>query len=427
MTVNGLRAALIAASVSLPLVVGVEAAQAACSNPSLGVSEAKAKQGDRVAFEISDTTPGAEYLLKVGDEELKSGTASGSSVSGSFKMPNLGEATHPAQVQAVLAHDECENSPWKVREAITYQVASGKKTSGPVNQRLGQNPLAVQLRRLRQQQRLQNAKRQEEARKRAEKQREKQERQQAKKKRVAAKLQAAARKQREKQARQQRAQQRALQKQLEAARRQREEKSAPKKKTESQSEDATTVSQRRGSGGEGSKPFIALGLLYALLGGLGGGGFLLYRRSQSGKSAPADVDAAPPLAREFGEEFELPSTKKPAPVNASGENGEAPEAPDSDLSEEEAAAEKERLEAELRRVFTEAGIDAEVDGILADVQAEAERRGVPVDANLMMQLLCGGEEGQANLSEPAEGRLRSKLEAIVAEEKERLALQHPES
>jgi hypothetical protein len=333
-------------------------------------------------------------------------------------MPDLGSPSREAQVQAVLAHDECENSPWKVSEPIAYQVAAPKKGSGQGQQQGQQSPLARQLAHLRERQVEQNAKRKEEARKRAKKQAEA-------RKRKAAKIRAAARKQAQKRKEQQAKQQRAFRKQLEAVRRQREEQQAKRQKNKQQT--PRTATQRARSGAtEGTKPFIALGLLYAFLGGLGGGGFLLYRRSQRGVRA-AEVDAAGPLQREFGEEFDIqPKGKKPEPDEAPAD-GETPALAGNGVPEETAEAEKERLEAELRRILTEAGIHAELEGIIADIQAEAERRGVPVDADLMLQLLFDGEQGQSNLSEPAEARLRSKLEEIVAEEKERLALQHPES
>jgi hypothetical protein len=78
---------------------------------------------------------------------------------------------------------------------------------------------------------------------------------------------------------------------------------------------------------------------------------------------------------------------------------------------------REQVETELQRILDDAGLHTEVDGILADAKAEAQRQGVPIDSELMLRALCEETNGAAKLSDSAKGELESRFKRIVAEER----------
>ena len=78
---------------------------------------------------------------------------------------------------------------------------------------------------------------------------------------------------------------------------------------------------------------------------------------------------------------------------------------------------REQVETELQRILDDAGLHTEVDGILADARAEAQRQGVPIDSELMLRALCEDTNGAAKLSDSAKGELESRFKRIVAEER----------
>jgi len=78
---------------------------------------------------------------------------------------------------------------------------------------------------------------------------------------------------------------------------------------------------------------------------------------------------------------------------------------------------REQVETELQRILDDAGLHTEVDGILADAKAEAQRQGVPIDSELMLRALCEDTNGAAQLSDSAKGELESRFKRIVAEER----------
>lgn len=461
-----LRAGLIAVSLLLPLALGTAGAHAACSEPELEIAKTNAQAGDTVAFSITGATPGTEYLLKVGDSELNAGTASATTVSDSFKMPDFGAKGRQANVQAVLAHEQCENSPWKLVQPITYRVPAAKKKAAEnkaIQKAIGGPPGAKEIA---------NLKAQRAKERRAALKRERALKAAIKKRQAAAKRRGRAQKLKAKAAQEKQRQAAARRKkELEQALRRRQRQQQAKQDAAKKPNAQTTndAQSDRGGSGDSSKAFIALGALYVLIGGLGGAGYLLYRRS--GRDIPMsrrEAEAVTPLIPQFGEttggdeaplslggkgraparlaagDVELegePATSQPeelaaaTPSSASEEPTVASPASKLDgashapgLNGERAASvsDKDKLEAELSRVLTDAGIDAELEGIVADAQAEAARRGVPMNADLMMQLLCDEVDSSAKLTGTAEGELRSKLQEIVAEEKERVALQHPE-
>jgi hypothetical protein len=78
---------------------------------------------------------------------------------------------------------------------------------------------------------------------------------------------------------------------------------------------------------------------------------------------------------------------------------------------------RKEVESELQRILDDAGLHAEVDGILADAKEEAQRQGVPIDSELMLKVLCDETNGAAKLSDSAKGELESRFKRIVAEER----------
>ena len=75
------------------------------------------------------------------------------------------------------------------------------------------------------------------------------------------------------------------------------------------------------------------------------------------------------------------------------------------------------METELQRILDDAGLHTEVDGILADARAEAQRQGVPIDSELMLRALCEDTNGAGKLSDSTKGELESRFKRIVAEER----------
>jgi hypothetical protein len=102
--------------------VGAEAAQA-CTDPVLKDLPARGEEKDLVRFELTGMTPGSEYLVKVNGRERKSGVADGDTVNRRFRMPTFGDDRRRVRVEVIVAHDDCENSPWKLEEKMTYKPA----------------------------------------------------------------------------------------------------------------------------------------------------------------------------------------------------------------------------------------------------------------------------------------------------------------
>jgi len=96
-----------------------------------------------------------------------------------------------------------------------------------------------------------------------------------------------------------------------------------------------------------------------------------------------------------------------APAQAEVANGAATAAP----------SYREEVETELQRILQEAGLDTELEGILSDARAEAARRGVPMDSDLMLRALTDDTNGTAKLSDSAEGELKQRFQQIAAEER----------
>jgi len=78
---------------------------------------------------------------------------------------------------------------------------------------------------------------------------------------------------------------------------------------------------------------------------------------------------------------------------------------------------RQEVESELQRILKEAGLDAELGGILTDARAQAERQGVPMDSELMLRALTDETGGSARLSDSARGELKQRFQRIAAEER----------
>ena len=84
---------------------------------------------------------------------------------------------------------------------------------------------------------------------------------------------------------------------------------------------------------------------------------------------------------------------------------------------EPARSYRAEVETELQRILQEAGLDTELEGILSDARAEAARRGVPMDSDLMLRALTDETNGSAKLSDSAKGELKQRFQRIAAEER----------
>jgi hypothetical protein len=88
----------------LALALGAPAAFA-CNVPDIAVKAEEAGPGDLVAFAISDTDAGASYTIYVDTEQVLSGDdLDGGGVTGSFKMPDLGDVSFLTAVEVKIVH-----------------------------------------------------------------------------------------------------------------------------------------------------------------------------------------------------------------------------------------------------------------------------------------------------------------------------------
>ncbi len=142
------------------------------------------------------------------------------------------------------------------------------------------------------------------------------------------------------------------------------------------------------------------------------------RRRQSRRLTgvqPAETPAAPaekPARGAARAEQQPPQAVPPIPaphVNGGSRPGNGASAPHHTY--------REQVETELQRILDDAGLHTEVDGILADARAEAQRQGVPIDSELMLRALCEDTNGAGKLSDSTKGELESRFKRIVAEER----------
>src|SRR5947208_669071 len=96
-------AVLGAVAVSMLLV-----APAYAADPTLHLSKSQAASGDKVPFTISNTGAGASYTLKIGDQEVKTGTDDGTGIKDDFTMPDLGSNARTVSVEADVIQGSTE-------------------------------------------------------------------------------------------------------------------------------------------------------------------------------------------------------------------------------------------------------------------------------------------------------------------------------
>jgi hypothetical protein len=120
--ISRLRAGLALTFAAVSLMVGAQAAEA-CTEPALGDLPARGQEKELVAFEVTGVTPGSEYLVKVNGRERKAGVTDADKIARHFRMPSFGDSRRRVKVEVVLANDACENSPWKLKEKMTYMPA----------------------------------------------------------------------------------------------------------------------------------------------------------------------------------------------------------------------------------------------------------------------------------------------------------------
>ncbi len=117
------------------LVAGAQAPDAldaaACPKPVFADTLPYATAKQLVPIEVSNVTPGTEYLLKVNTREVKEDIADTDTVSRKFRMPNLGDKRRDARLVLVLANDACENSPWKLKQKMGYRPAEPPPVTTP--------------------------------------------------------------------------------------------------------------------------------------------------------------------------------------------------------------------------------------------------------------------------------------------------------
>jgi hypothetical protein len=442
------RTGLLALVLALIVSSGAQAAYA-CNDPAIGKLAATAKAGQKVPYKLTSMTAGAEYLVRVSGREVSSGTAAGTTLSERFKMPDLGDKSRTAKVEVVVAHDACENSPWKLKAAMGYVVpaapapTTNNQTSPTPAVPVVANPAP---------------------------------RSTSTGTPSSAKVSNPAK---------------AIKAAPSSKPAQPAEPSAPAlngrawvtptdpaaRSTAKLAQPELPRSRRPVEQARSAHALIGLGVIFILIAiGTGVGLLALNRKDaeintdeeegrlpshlgeeapKTGEHAAGDLVATPVVAAAAvtgaasgaasGQEVVNgnghsngnsnghangdghASGSPPAQANghATGQanghtNGNGNEANGQATGPENGA----QVEAELQTVLGDAGVQGELDGILAAVTAEAERKGVAVDPDAILAALCSESEAVAGLSEPARDELRSQFRQIIAEERQRVPQAH---
>lgn len=87
-------------------VLGVSATAWACEGVGGSVSPGSARAGDPITYSISGLDNGASYEVSSGGRVVDIGVSDGSSVSGSFPMPDLGDQPETLYVELIADHTE---------------------------------------------------------------------------------------------------------------------------------------------------------------------------------------------------------------------------------------------------------------------------------------------------------------------------------
>jgi len=429
------------------LVAGAQPAGAqaqACPEPAFADTYPYATFKQLVPIELTNITPGTEYLLKVDGREVKQGIAESDKVSRKFRMPKLGTKREEARLVLVLANDACENSPWKLRQKMGYRPGDAAteqqkpdtnttpepQTKAPTTTPTPTptptpaptptptpslttpspkptNPGST-----------------------------------SPIKPVIPKTQTP----------------------------------TPVTPTEP-AKDAKTWLTPLDVFSRGSEPppqppaslnpadrqtedanstaaLLGLGGLFVLIAGAAAIAWTRFRRYDDAQLAtlinpdgklPSMLDAnavdlgaagmsgAPAVAVAAAggvsaaagtnghaeQKAAIPAAQIKAPIVPPVKNGavHANGAEVANAASDQAPSYREEVETELQRILQEAGLDTELEGILSDARAEAARRGVPMDSDLMLRALTDETNGSAKLSDSAKGELKQRFQRIAAEER----------
>jgi hypothetical protein len=400
---------------------GAEQAVGTCPNPRItGLPKHPKFTNATIHLKLVDLTKGSAYLIKAGRIEVFSKQADASTAKISFQMPDQGTKSRKVPIQAIIASEQCENSPWKTTKKIGYKAVAPAPTPvptptpapAPAPTPAGQTPagatpppaIAKPAKPIPILPRLQRAP-------------------ELDIRTWMTPIDGQAR----------------ADKPLPAPRVARRDKPVQKAKS--------------------SAALVGLGGLFLLVAFCTIGGLWILKRrddysleealgklpqhleegspdlqpddepgtasfpaglAASGASAPPEAPTSEPVPAEAPTVAPAPTEPAtveqpaivPAPVAASGngiEAGNGNGAPSPSRSRAE-------VEAELQRMLSEAGIETELEGILGEARAEAERQGLSIDPDLMLDALCDELNGSGTLSEPARAELRSKFQEIIAEE-----------
>jgi len=190
----------------------------------------------------------------------------------------------------------------------------------------------------------------------------------------------------------------------------------------------------RASGMSSSSALVALGGLF-LLSGLGAVvGLALWKRrddlviDEAFGVLPQHLEEGSPDMPQPGEEPDTAplamhmlesapaAVLPPEPVVAPGPEPEPVEAHAENGNGTPPAFHREEVEAELQRVLAEAGLDAQLEGILSDARELAAEQGLALDSDVILQAICDELNGTAALSESRRTDLRTMFKNIIAEE-----------
>jgi hypothetical protein len=434
---SGLRAGLAIFLVLVPLVLTegagaqVQAAQT-CPEPVFVQTFPYATAGQLVPAQLTSVTPGSDYLLKVSGLEQRSGTAKTDEVSRKFRMPDLGGKRHQARLVMVVANDACENSPWKLEQAMGYrppvvqtpaqtqtqtqaqtqtQTHTPATTPSPVSTPKPVKPVVPKALLV----------------------------------------------------------PREPPKDARAWLTPLDQFSRTEEKAPQPSLSAIPRLERKTDKANSNVALLGLGGVFILIGGISAIAWTRFRRYDDAELArllnsdgkieklpsmlddsaidlhvtsggtvasdaaahhdrtpagqkPGDPNQAPVKAKQVSVKgLVVPPAQKPAAGPAPAivppvANGAPPQV-NGNGSHAEAHMYRKEVEAELQHVLSEAGLDTELQGILSDARAEAERQGVSMDADLIMRALCGEVNGSARLSESAKGELKHRFQRIADEER----------
>jgi hypothetical protein len=417
---------------------GVTGAQQAvtCPKPKIkGLPKGALFTNATVKFKLTNMTVGAAYVVKAGDNEVLGGSAAASTVKNEFLLPDQGTKDRKTTITAIVDAESCENAPWKLEKKIRYKavttpvtpttpaapatpvppaaVAPSKPTPTPTPTPTPIKPIKP----------IKPAKLP---------------------KPITQRLPDTGPK----------PGQRAWLTPIDSGSRI-EQRIAPPVlgRLERKADDASSTTA-----------LVGLGIVFALFGISTLGALMIFRRrdeiqferalgeqlkhleegdpgitfasdepSTEPISAAEQAPFAPPVADAAAAVDGLPPADAPAEealpaaalVNVPPADHPAAEAQTETVPEPAATSEgdtehRSHVEGELQRVLDDAGLQAELKGILAEARSEGERQGIAIDTDLMLQALVEEINGSTELSEPARAQLRSKFEQIIAEDAERV-------